>query len=291
MLGVPTSAGSHNRGQEKAPDALRRAGLVERLTAAGADVQDAGDLASYEHHGAPRVDGVRDLQRVTHVAGAVAEAVADVRRRGRLPVVLGGDCTITLGVVSGLARSCDVGLMYVDGDADLNTPDSSDSGVLDTMGMTHLLGGGTDELSRLGPRYPLVSPQQVVLFGFDPAELDTGQWTRLVSQHLYAAPAPTVRSDPARAADEARSFLENSCDAFLLHLDVDVLDSGSFPLANFPHFGGLALPDVMTCLARFTASPRLAGIVVTEVNPDHDPEGRLLRELVDSLVGCLARST
>ncbi len=70
---------------------------------------------------------------------------------------------------------------------------------------------------------------------------------------------------------------------------MDVVDSGDLPLANFPHFGqGLSLTDTLACLEAFLASPKLGGLVVTEVNPDHDPGGQLAR-LVDGLVAALAR--
>jgi len=128
------------------------------------------------------------------VAQQVAGEVAAIRADRRLPLVLGGDCTITLGALAGFDEA---GLVYFDGDADLTTPERSESAVADTMGMTHLLGGGSPRLAGLGSRCPLLRPEQVVLFGFSPAELDTGEWTELVSRHLYATPAPAVRADPA----------------------------------------------------------------------------------------------
>lgn len=288
LLGVPTSAGSHNAGQEKAPGALRSAGLVDRLAGHGLDVEDFGDLPTQRHRPAPRVNGVRDLERVAAVAGQTATHVAELRAGGHRPLVMGGDCTITIGVLSGLAQTENVGLVYLDGDADLSTPQSSGSGVLDTMGMTHMLGRGAPALARLGPRYPLLGPEQVVLFGFDPAELDTAQWERLSAQHLHATPAPAVREDPAGVAAAACSHLEERVESILVHFDVDVLDTGAFPLANFPHFAGLSLEQVAICLERFCASPKFAGLIVTEVNPDHDPDGVLLADLVGTLSRALA---
>ena len=161
--------------------------------------------------------------------------------------MLGGDCTVSLGVVSGLAHHRDVGLLYFDGDADLGVPETTDSAIADTMGMTHFLGGGRDEPRRVGPRYPLVAAGQVVLFGFDPHEPDTAQWTSLNAHRLTAYTAPEVRSDPIVAATAARRQLEERSECFLVHLDVDVLDTGAFPLANFPHFNGLALGEMSAC--------------------------------------------
>jgi len=156
------------------------------------------------------------------------------------------------------------------------------------MGMTHMLGGGSPRLARLGARYPLLRPGQVVLFGFDPAELDTGEWTELVSRHLYAAPAPAVRADPAGEAQRARAYLDRRCDSYLVHFDVDVLHTGLFPLGNFPHFAGLTLDQAVVGLNEFAGGEKFGGLVVTEVNPDHDPSGQVLRTLAARVVGALS---
>ena len=295
LLGVPTSAGSHNAGQDKAPAALRAAGLVERLAEHGVEVSDFGDLPVERHRPVRWDGGVRDLGRVAAIAARTADRVAEIRAAGLPPLVLGGDCTITLGVLAGLARHDDVGLVYFDGDADLSLPeageagtaDTAGSGVADTMGMTHLLGGGVDELSGLGPRRPLAGPDHVELFGFDPAELDTGQWARLAGHGLHATPAPAVRQDPSGRAGAALARLEARAGAVLVHFDVDVLDTGAFPLANFPHLAGLTLDEAAVCLGSFCRSPKFAGLVVTEVNPDHDPEGNLIPALIDTVCGAL----
>jgi arginase len=236
---------------------------------------------------------VRDLDRVVEVVRHTADRVAHIRAEGFLPLVVGGDCTITIGVVAGLTRAenaNDVGLVYFDGDADLNTPATSDSGVLDTMGVTHLVGDGLPSLAGVGARQPLLGPDRIELFGFDPAELDTQQWTRLTSRGMHATPAPAVREDPAARAAAALSRLETQVEHVLVHLDVDVLDTGLFPLANFPHLAGLTVPEVALCLRVFCSSDAFAGLVLTEVNPDHDPDGLLLPELIRTLAGALAGS-
>ena len=285
VLGVPTSAGSHNAGQEKAPAAWRAAGLIDALRGAGLDVEDRGDLPAAPYRPVEPADGLRDTDRVVEVAWRVAAEVTAIRGAGRLPMVLGGDCTITLGALEGFGEG---GLVYFDGDADLTTPERSGSAVADTMGMTHMLGGGSPRLARLGARYPLLRPGQVVLFGFDPAELDTGEWTELVSRHLYAAPAPAVRADPAGEARRALAYLERRVGSYLVHFDVDVLHTGMFPLANFPHFAGLTLDQVAAALNEFAGGEKFAGLVITEVNPDHDPAGQVLRELAARVTRALA---
>jgi arginase len=286
VLGVPTSAGSHHPGQEKAPAAWRDAGLIEALDAAGLDVEDRGDLTAEPFRPVSPEGGLRDADRVAGIARQVAASVAAIREAGRLPLVLGGDCTITLGALAGSGAGG--GLVYFDGDADLHTPEHTDSAVADTMGMTHMLGGGSPRLAKLGSRFPLLRPGQVVLFGFDPAELDTFQWTELAGRHLYAAPAPAVRADPGGEARRALGYLGRRCDSYLVHFDVDVLHTGLFPLANFPHFAGLGLDEAGACLDAFAGGEKFGGLVITEVNPDHDPSGQLLKTLVARVTRALA---
>jgi arginase len=295
LIGVPTSAGTHGPGQERAPWALRRAGLVQGLEAAGVVVHDEGDLPLAMYRAAVPDPRQRDLEGVVGVAGRVAGRVAEVLGRGLRPLVLGGDCTITLGVVAGFVRhDPDVGLLYFDGDADLSTPATSGSGVLDSMVVAHLLGEGAPALAGLGPRVPLLPADRLVLFGFDdPGDLGEAQQA-LLARHAPAAwPAARAREvpgGPRAAAAAALAELEARAGTLVVHFDVDVVDSGDLPLANFPHFGqGLTLADALACLEVFLGSAKLGGLVVTEVNPDHDPDGAQLPRLVDGLVAALAR--
>src|ERR1039458_6035669 len=135
VIGVPTSAGAHHAGQEQAPAALREAGMIERLREAGLSVADAGDLPGATFATDHDHPSARNLAAVARVARQVADAVASVVADGRLPLVVGGDCTITLGVIAGFRRSHpEVGLLYVDGDGDVTTPDSAGSGILGGRG-------------------------------------------------------------------------------------------------------------------------------------------------------------
>jgi arginase len=295
LIGVPTSAGTHGPGQEQAPQALRRAGLVRGLQAAGVTVHDQGDLPLAMYQAAVPDPRQRDLDGVAAVAGRVAGRVAEVLGRGMMPLVVGGDCTITLGVVAGFARhGADAGLLYFDGDADLSTPATTSSGVLDSMVVAHLLGEGAPELTGLGPRVPLLAADRLLLFGFDdPDDLGPAQQALLARHAPTAWPAARVRvtpGGPRAAAASALAELEARADTVVVHFDVDVVDTGDLPLANFPHFNqGLTLADALACLAVFLAGDKLGGLVVTEVNPDHDPDGTQLGRLVDGLVAALAR--
>jgi arginase len=97
-----------------------------------------------------------------------------------------------------------------------------------------------------------------------------------------------VRADPAGQARAARAYLERRAATYLVHLDVDVLHTGLFPVANFPHFAGLTLEEVSAGLCEFTGGEKFGGLVITEVNPDHDPDGQLIRTLARVVTDALA---
>jgi arginase len=289
LLGVPTSAGTHGPGLEKAPAHVRAARLVDRLKAAGVAVDDLGDLTEVRFRADPSSRTAQSLPRVVEVATEVATRVEDIVRGGGFPFVLGGDCTITLGVVAGFLRAGkDIGLFYFDGDIDLSTPQRTVSGILDAMGMAHLLGEGDPALSRLGPRYPLMKPDRVIAFGYDLIEVDKAARAAQRRLGLVGVPADDI-VDPDEQAREAWDTLAARAeDGVLLHFDVDVIDSTDLPLADFPHFNqGLSWPAAGECLRVFGAQETLAGVVLTEINPNRDPDGVLIDTLLDTLVAAL----
>lgn len=204
--------------------------------------------------------------------------------------MLGGDCTITLGVLAGMVRRHPrLGLIYFDGDADLKTPADTKSGILDGMGMAHVLGHGVDELRRLAPRFPLMEPERVFFFGLNPRAGWMGEVER---QRLEASAALRATVDDLRgrtraAAQAALQALEGRSSPLLLHFDVDVIDCEEVPAVDVPHRGGLGFEDVVEALRVFVASPSVAGLVITEFSAELDPEGGLARRLVAALVDVL----
>jgi arginase len=290
MIGVPTSAGAHHAGQELAPDALRAAGLPGRLRAAGVRLTDAGNLPGSVFRPERDAVGGRNLAAVASVAREVSDAVADVVAAGRLPLVLGGDCTITIGAVAGLSRQQqDAGLVYVDGDADIEVPGDGSSGIFDSMGIAHLLGRGAPELSAIGGRVPLLEPARLAILGSDPRETSDEGREFLASSGVSFQEAPAFSADPAGTAKRALAAVTAASRHVLVHFDVDVVDSADLPLGNFPHYGsGVRLEHVVAGLRVLTQDPSFAGIVLTEVNPTHDPEGTQLDRLAEALVRVLA---
>jgi arginase len=288
LIGVPSSAGAHGPGQEKAPAALRQAGLLGALREAGLEVQDLGDLpvTRFQPDSANRKRQSRS--RVIAVARQVADRVAAAVERDLVPLVIGGDCTITLGVVAGLLRQQpDLGLIYFDGDADMTTPETTRSGIFDSMGISHLIGEGDPEVAHLGPRFPLLRPDRITLFGFHPYEIEPEEQRLLEKSAMAQYPVTSMGDRPVEPAAEALARLEERARAIAVHFDVDVMDSAEIPLADWPHYDALGFGDAMRCLRVFAGSPKLAALVVTEINPDHDPDGLLVRRFIDAFADAL----
>jgi arginase len=292
LIGVPSSAGAHGVGQEKAPQALRRAGLVTGLESSGIEVVDFGDLplALYQPRSANRKQ--QNIARVVDIARRVAERVDEVLKQQLTPLVIGGDCTITLGVLAGYLRHVEnLGLLYFDGDIDLNTPATTHSGIFDSMGIAHMIGEGADALSHIGPRFPLMREDHIVLFGFDPLEVEPWQWEALEQRQMLRFPVTSFNGQPTEVAQSALSQLEQRTEMVLVHFDVDAIDSADFPLADFPHHNeGQSLSEALECFRIFCSSPKCGGLVLTEVNPDHDVDGSMVPTFTRLLVKALTEA-
>ncbi len=292
IVGVPSSAGARQTGQEQAPRAYRKAGLTERLRSAGLTVTDFGNLPEIPFRPDQQHPKAQNLQLVVDVAKRVANQVEGAVRDNALPVVLGGDCTITLGVVAGLiSHAPNLGLMYFDGDLDLNTPDSTSSGIFDGMVMAHMTGKGVDSLARVGPRYPLMAEEDIVLFGYniEAGAIDAVEIEVLQQCQMLKYPVSQIRGKAKESAREALSQLENKADSILVHFDVDVIDFDDFPAGDVPHYHGLSFDEKMSALDVFIASRKFAALVITEFNADRDPEGTLAVRFVDAVAKTLAR--
>ena len=291
VIGVASSAGTHHAGQDQAPAALRAGGFVDRLRATGVTVEDRGDLVHEVFVADEMGSTTRNLAAVVRVARTVADAVSDALADHAVPLILGGDCTITLGVVAGAQRRDPaVGLLYLDGDADLATPETTGSGVLDAMGIAHLLGLADTELARLGAGPPMLTDERLAMIGYDETDPETFDADVLRSHPALVRFADhQVRADPAGCAKAALTALQRHTSSLVVHFDVDAVDSRDLPLANFPHYGtGISLDAAGEVLAVLCGAPTLAAVVLTEINPSYDPTGHQLTRYIDTVSGAIA---
>jgi arginase len=292
VIGVPTSAGAFAPGQEQAPHALREAGLVGFLRGGGAEVSDYGECPTWRWRPDREHPRAQNLEKVVEIVRDTGQRVEEAVLAGETSVVLGGDCTVGLGTVVGHSESSErIGLVYFDLHADLNVPDSSLPGALDWMGMAHMLGekGAERDLVEVGPRTPLLTPAQVVVLGWGPDQATPRERDAIDRLELDAIPVAEVRDDPAVAAQRALHILAGETDRILVHFDVDVIDFTDTPLSENPGRNeGITYDQAMMAFEVLAASPDLAGLTVTELNPSHVEEGagsieRLARDLAAAL--------
>ncbi len=292
-VGVPTSLGSYGPGQEKAPQAFRDTGFPEMLRQKGLTLVDYGDLPLRRWH----PDRANLLaQHCEAVVACVQETAAVLSRpisQGHIPVVIGGNCTIELGVVAANLKHCEsLGLIYLDLHADMNTPATTTEGALDWMGMAHMLGlkAAIPELANCGPRYPMLSAANVYLAGFDPDSAT--EWERSVirDRAIATSSVDDIARSPVRCADTILSKWGTKFERLLIHFDVDVIDFNDLPLAeNYSKNKGMSYSHSVELLEVLLRSPKFAGLTVTEINPDHGAEdGSTIQRFAQDLSQLLA---
>ena len=293
IIGAPSSAGAYAPGQEKAPAALRAAGLLEFLSAGGITVDDLGDVSGFRWRADKANPRAMNANAAATVAKATAERVASALAADAAVLVLGGDCTVELGTVAGALRGTQtVGVVYIDLDTDLNTPESTQDGALDWMGVAHMLGveGTVPELAALGPRVPMLRPEQVLFFAND----NVKPFERQVIEELGIAEVrlAEVAADPSSAAEAVATGWARQFERLLVHLDLDVLDFVDMPLAeNNRRNAGLRFDQLMAALRPLLCAPNWAVLTVCELNPDHgESDGSTLRTFAGALADALAAS-
>jgi len=288
LIGAPSSAAAFLAGSEKAPAALRAAGLVERLQSAGYEVIDHGDCA-------PRLFADDDEHRRARNLQEIVAALNDLKVRaevaiksGALVLVLGGDCAQVIGLLTGVRRYYKhVNLLWFDRDADLNTPASTPSGRIDGMVVAHVIGKGAPELVRFWGESPLVREPDVTLFGLERLDPPEEEFlSKSPMRHIYAADIQSKGG--SAAAKDALAYVHADAHEFVLHLDTDVVDENEFPAVNVPASGGLQLEEVRAALSEMTKHKNLLGLDVAQYNPDKDLDGSGAKRLVDLLVGVLS---
>src|ERR1700678_1673606 len=272
-------------GSEGAPAALRAAGLIDRLRSVGYEVVDLGDDPSQVFKPDTESPRARNIPAVLKSIETLKPRVEQAAKSGALPAILSGDCSIALATVAGARRYFrHVGMIYMDADADLNTPATTPSGCLDGMVVSHLTGRGAPELVRFWSEPFLVREPDLALFGV--SRLDPPEETVLATSPLrrYLV-ADVKRHGPTDSAKLAVERIRGSGNEFVLHLDVDVISD--FAATNYPSANGLSFDDVRQALLVFAQQKNLAAIEITAYNPTRDPGGAGAIKIVELLAEVL----
>jgi arginase len=271
VIGVPSSAGSYAAGQDQAPQALWAAGLVEALAGAGLDVVDAGHLTEQIWAPDPKNKFAQNAEQVVASVEELAHRVPGLLARSGRLLVIGGNCTIAVGVMAGLrahiGEAC--ALLYVDRHFDMNTPATTIEGALDWMGLGHALDlpGALDAFAGAFGQRPLLAPAQLALLGTDPAQATDFERDQAAALGISVTPQAELMRDPAAAATTALAALPDQ--PLAVHVDVDVLDFIDAPLAENTSGRnvGPTLAQLGDALAVAVADPRFRVLSIGEVNP------------------------
>jgi arginase len=286
VIGAGLDLGADRRGVDMGPSAIRYAGLATRLEALGLTYNDLGDVVT----AIPEATGVGDeraryLDEIKATCERVAELVASEVRAGHLPLVLGGDHSVALGSVGGLASVRGAGgVLWIDAHGDLNRPETSPSGNVHGMALAALLGLAGPAFA--SDAWPLPAVERVALVGV--RELDRGE--RELIQELHARVYTMSDIDRRGVEPVMRESLEHVGDGGFVHvsLDLDVVDPEVAPGVGTPVRGGLSYREAHLALELVAESRLLGSLDVVEVNPIFDREnatGKLAVDLIASALG------
>ncbi len=288
ILGVPLDLGSNRRGTDMGPSAVRYAGLAESLSAIGYTVRDFGNVSFPVVEQLPEGSSrVRYRDAIARIAEEVYEQVSTILGEGYLPVVLGGDHSLSLGTLSAVvARYPDVGVIWMDAHADCNTPETTPTGNVHGMVLACLLGAGDPELVGVGGFWPKLKPERVVLVGL--REVDPGERAFLRQVPLVAFTMKEIDERGIAAVMREAIAIAGGGGAIHLSLDLDAVDPQYAPGVGTPVPGGLSYREAHLAQELLSESGKLVSVEVVEANPildDHNRTGRLAVELISSALG------
>jgi len=288
LLGVPMDLGAGRRGVDMGPSALRLAGLAPALAATGHTVTDLGNVevpVPESLSDAPGHDGrARYLSTIAATCAAAAGRLATSLPEGAIGVALGGDHSVSMGTVPGMARGARTGVIWIDAHSDLHTPTTSASGNVHGMPVAHLLGLGHPSLLPAGGWR--VSPAELVYIGLrsvDPPE-------REAIRRLGITAFSMKEIDQLGIAAVAAAALEHLEGVDRLHVsfDADSLDPAIAPGVGTPVSGGLTYREAHLLMELLADDGRVAGVDLVEVNPILDvgnKTAKIVVEVAASLLG------
>jgi arginase len=288
IIGAPLDLGAGRRGVDMGPSAIRYAGIEARLDDLGYDCFDWGNVGTAVAEAIEEGDAhARFLKEIKETCALVARRVAEAAKQEVTPLVLGGDHSVALGTVGGIALVRGKGAaLWFDAHGDLNTPQTSPSGNVHGMPLAAALGLADHEFESDAWRLPAIEPARVALVGV--RSLDEGERDLVKELGVYVA----TMTDLDRRGVEAvvREALERVEGAAFVHLslDMDVVDPEVAPGVGTPIRGGLSYREAHLAMELVAEADVLTSVEVVEVNPILDRENataELAVELVASAFG------
>ena len=292
ILGVPLDLGQRRRGVDMGPSAIRAAELRTLLQDLGHEVQDRGNLSVAIPETQPEGDGsARFLSEIAETCGEVSQRVSSFVGEGATPVVLGGDHSIAIGTLAGVSTALrgqhDVGLLWFDAHADMNTPATTPSGNVHGMALASVVGLGDPRLANLAGRAPIIEPANVALIGV--RDIDSEEKANVRDSGLHVFTMRDVDElGMRRVIESAIGHITQHCSRFHVSIDMDFLDPLEAPGVGTPCPGGVTYREGHLAMEMIADSGCMCSFEVVEVNPILDTANatsRLAVELALSAFG------
>jgi len=293
VIGAPMDLGAGRRGVDMGPSAIRLALLGDRLAGLGYAVEDLGNVAVDQPESVPEGhEQARYLPQIAHTCQRIANKVERALSEEKFPVVLGGDHSIAIGTVSGIAQSYrqqdkKIGLIWVDAHADMNTPETSPSGNIHGMPLACCIGIGPEELTHIYGWGPKVEPRNVAIIGL--RSVDDEEKRNVTNTGVRAFTMRDVDERGLRAVmQEAIETAGDGTAGFHLSFDIDAVDPDEAPGVGTPVRGGITYREAHLAMEIICDCDCMVGLEVVEVNPVIDQANRtalLAVELVMSALG------
>ena len=293
IIGVPMDLGASRRGVDMGPSALRVAGLQARIKQLGHQVEDIGNISVKQpeemSYGEKRAKYLAEIADACKDLAGIVEKSLD---ENLLPVVLGGDHSIAVGSLSGVAshfkkKEKKVGLIWLDAHGDINTPESSPSGNVHGMPLAAAMGYGATELVELQGFKPKVEPQNISLVGIRDLDSQEKKLAKKSGVHVF-----TMRDIDERGMREVMSdalkYAMDDTDGISVSLDMDFVDPSDAPGVGTPVRGGVTYREAHLAMEMIADTEAMASLEIVEINPvidEHNRTALLGVELVLSGLG------
>jgi len=294
VIGAPMDLGAGRRGVDMGPSALRIARLNERLTTLGYGVEDLGNVAVDQPESLPSGPAnARYLPQIAATCARLAEMVERASDRGRVPLVLGGDHSIAVGTIAGLARHFarqqqKLGVIWIDAHADMNTPESSPSGNVHGMPLACCIGVGPKELSGLAGHIPMVNPENVAIVGL--RSVDDLERLNVRGMGVHAFTMRDIDERGMRTVIQQAIHAASSGTAgFHVSFDMDSVDPVEAPGVGTPVPGGLTYREAHLAMELIGDSGHMTSVEVVEVNPVMDVANRTALLAVELILSALGK--
>jgi arginase len=289
IIGAPMDLGADRRGVDMGASAIRYAGLSEQLQGLGHTVSDIGNITIPQPESRPEGNPhLKYLEPIVHASEELSTLVSAALGEHEFPLLLGGDHSISLGSVSGVAQVYkNVGVIWVDAHADFNTDETTPSGNIHGMILAALAGIGNSHLTHASGRTPKISKETIVIVGA--RDLDVHEQELLRTHNISVFTMSDIdQRGMTEVMKEAIAIASQHDNPIHLSLDLDSIDPREAPGVGTPVRGGLSYREAHLAMELVAASQRLVSMDVVEVNPILDSENttaKLAVELVLSALG------